>query len=328
MIIKSIGVIGGGAWGTALAETARRAGRDVVLWARSTDIVDEINRLHTNARYVPGFTLDAGLVATTDLSAAAGCDVILLVTPAQQIRDVLATLRQLIVPGTRIVLCAKGIELATGHLLDQVLAEVIPGAIAAVLSGPGFAVDVVGGLPTAVTLACADPDTGRDLSEALGSRTFRPYWSSDLIGVQLGGAVKNVLAIAAGIVAGRELGASASAALITRGFAEMRRFSDALGARPETLMGLSGFGDVVLSCSSPKSRNFAHGLALANPAKYGALPARTTEGVLTAKAVTAIARARGIDVPVANAVTAILAGTVTIEDAIAALLQRPLKAED
>lgn len=328
MTIRSVGVIGGGAWGTALAETARRAGRDVVLYARDAATVDEINQRHTNARYLPGMVLDPGLCASADIAAAAGQDVILLVAPAQATRGVLTVLRPLIARHTKIVLCAKGIELATGRLLTDVLAEEVPDAVAAVLSGPGFAVDVVAGLPTAVTLACADAGAGREIAAALASPTFRPYWSSDMIGVQLGGAVKNVLAIAAGIVAGRELGASASAALITRGFAEMRRFAEALGARPETLMGLSGFGDLVLTCSGPKSRNFAHGLALANPATHGTPPRRTTEGVLTAKAVVAIARARGLDMPVAEAVTAILDGQVTIDAAMAALLQRPLKAED
>lgn len=328
MTIGTLGIVGGGAWGTALAEAACRAGRQVVLVARDGAVVDEINRLHTNTRYLPGVTLDPRLEATADLARAAAADAILLVVPAQSTRQVAADLRPLVQPRQPIVVCAKGIELSTGRLLADVVNETVPAAVPAMLSGPGFAADVVAGLPTAVTLACADDAVGRALAIALGSATFRPYWSDDMIGVQMGGALKNVLAIAAGIVAGRGLGLSAQAALVTRGFAELRRFAEAHGARPETLMGLSGLGDLVLTCSGPKSRNFALGLAVADPAGHGSARQMTTEGVMTATAVVDIARLRRIDMPIASAVVAILDKKLSIDDAMAALLQRPLKAED
>lgn len=325
--MQSIGIIGGGAWGTALAIAARRAGRDVVMWARDPATVAEIVTRHTNARYLPGITFDPAIAATDDLGRVASQNAVLLVAPAQSTREMAARLAPLMPAGVPLVLCAKGLDLATGRLLDAVVREAMPNAAIAVLSGPGFAGDVARGLPTAITLAAADVDLGQRLAEALGSSTFRPYWSSDLAGVQLGGAVKNVLAIAAGMVAGRELGASASAALITRGFAEMRRLADALGARPETLMGLSGFGDLVLTCSGPKSRNFAYGLALGAPGRHAA-PTHTTEGVATARAVMRIASERGVAMPVSEAVAAILDGRLTIDDAMAGLMLRPLRAED
>ena len=327
----TIGIVGGGAWGTALAETLCRAGRDVRLWARNAGVVGEINSQHTNAAYLPDVTLNPRLQATTDLAAVAALDLVLLVTPAQQMRTVIAGMRAAVKPSTPVVICSKGIEQATGKLLADVLAETIPQAMPAVLSGPSFARDVVRGLPAALTIATSDPALGRHLAERIGDRLFRLYWSDDLKGVQLGGAVKNVLAIAAGILDGRGLGASAHAALVTRGFAELRRFAEDQGARPETLMGLSGLGDLLLTCGSAQSRNMSLGRTLGQGTPLAAILAgrkSVSEGVPTAAAVAAIAQARGLDLPVATAVAAIVAGTLSVDAAIEGLLSRPFKAED
>lgn len=328
---RTIAVFGAGAWGTALAETLCRAGRDVLLWARSPVVVGEITARRTNSAYLPGVTLSPTFAATTDLAAAAGRDILLLVAPAQQTRALAETLAPLVRPGTPAVLCAKGIEQASGKLLVEVLAEAWPGAVPAVLSGPSFADDVVRGLPAALTIATADPALGQNLAAAIGYRNFRLYWSNDLAGVQLGGAVKNVLAIAAGILDGRKLGASAHAALVTRGFAELRRFGEALGARAETLMGLSGLGDLLLTCGSAQSRNMSLGRALGQGQSLAdVLSARrsVSEGVHTAAAVARIATDRGLEMPIAVAVAAIVAGRLTVDAAIEALLARPFKAED
>lgn len=328
--IQSIAVIGAGAWGTALAQTARLAGRDVVLWAREADVVAEINDHHRNTPFLPGVTLDAGLSATDDLARISGVDAILMVAPAQHVGRVATALAPHLKGETPIVICAKGLEQATGKFMGQVLAEALPQAPLAVLSGPSFAADVARGLPAALTLACADEVLGRALMEALGYRTFRLYWSSDVIGAQLGGALKNVLAIAAGIVDGKALGASAHAALVTRGFAEMRRFGAALGARPETLVGLSGLGDLLLTCGSPQSRNMSLGRALGQGQTLDAvLGSRRSvaEGVFTAAAVVKVAAEKGVDMPIAAAVHAIVEGRVAIDQAIDALLSRPFRAE-
>ena len=262
MSFDNIGVVGGGAWGTALAQTLTSSGRNVVIWTHETATAREINTLHTNHVFLDGVTLDARLRATDDLADLADRELILLVPPAQHLRDIAARLAPHAARGTPFVICAKGIEQATGKLLAEVLAEAAPGATAGIVSGPSFAAEVARGLPAALTVACADERLGERVAQALGSRQLRVYWTNDLIGVQLGGAVKNVLAIAAGIVDGRKLGASAHAALVTRGFAEMRRFAVALGARPETLAGLSGLGDLLLTCGSPQSRNMSLGRAL------------------------------------------------------------------
>lgn len=327
-----IAVLGGGAWGTALAETARRAGRDVTLWARSEATVGEINWAHTNATHLPGIALDAGLGATTDLGAAAGrADIVLLVTPAQTTRAMMPLIAPHIRPGATLVLCAKGLEHDTGARLSDIVAVAMPGTALAVLSGPGFAVDVVRGLPTAVTLACRDEAAGKVLAHALGYRNFRIYWSDDIAGVEIGGAVKNVLAIAAGILDGRKLGASAHAALVTRGFAELRRFARAEGAEEATLMGLSGLGDLLLTCGSSQSRNMSLGRALGQGQALADILAQrksVSEGVATVGAVMLKARGRGIDMPIADAVDRIVSGTLDIDGAIAELLARPFKAED
>ncbi len=329
-VIDSIGVLGGGAWGTALAEAACMAGRRVLLWARDAAVADEINREHTNAAYLPGVTLDAGLAATADLARMAEVDAVLLATPAQTQRAIALALAPHIAPRTPVVICSKGLEQRTSKLMTDVLAETLPDCRMAVLSGPGFADDVVRGLPTALTLACIDEALGKSLVGAIGCRHFRLYWTSDTTGVAFGGAVKNVLAIAAGIVDGRSLGASAHAALVTRGFAEMRRLGAAIGAHPDTLVGLSGLGDLLLTCGSPQSRNMRLGRLLGQGRPLDeALAAlhSTAEGVYTAAAVVQSAEAHGVEVPIAAAVHAIIEGTLTVDAAIEGLLSRPFRSE-
>jgi glycerol-3-phosphate dehydrogenase (NAD(P)+) len=325
-----IGVIGGGAWGTALAQSLRLSGQDVQLWAREPDVVQDINERGRNSAFLPDIALAAGLTATGDLGAVVDRDVVLMVAPAQHMRAVVRELAGSRLAGKAIVICAKGLEQGSGKLLSEVLAEELPSARAAVLSGPSFAADVARGQPAAVTLAMADGSEGEELAGLLGSRRLRIYWTDDLIGTQLGGAVKNVLAIAAGIVEGRELGASAHAALVTRGFAELRRFGMALGARPETLMGLSGLGDLLLTCGSQQSRNMSLGRALGQGRSLTEiLGARRSvaEGVFTASAVVERARALGVEMPVAEAVHAVIEGRETVEAAIEALMSRPPRAE-
>jgi glycerol-3-phosphate dehydrogenase (NAD(P)+) len=328
---SSIGIVGGGAWGTALAQTMCLAGRSVLLWARETEVVAEINDRHTNSVFLGGVPLDAKLRATADLPDVAACDVVLMVAPAQHVRAACARLAPHIAAGKPLILCAKGLEQATGKLMGDVVAETLPQATLAILSGPSFAADVVRGLPAALTLATADGALGAQLVETLGYRQFRLDRSDDIIGVQLGGAIKNVLAIAAGIVDGRKLGASAHAALVTRGFAELRRFGGAHGARPETMMGLSGLGDLLLTCGSPQSRNMSLGRALGEgQSLQSVLGSRRSvaEGVYTAAAVVKVAAARSIDMPIAQAVHAIVEGQITVEAAIEALLSRPFRMEN
>jgi len=329
--IDSVGIIGGGAWGTGLAQTLRRTGRDVLIWAREPAVAQEINAKHSNSVFLPGVPLDPAVRATDTLTDAASCDVLLMVAPAQHVRAVSEGLKSDLRSGQPIVLCAKGIEQRSGKLMGDVIAEVLPEATQAVLSGPSFAAEVARGLPAALTIACADEQLGRLLAERLSNRQFRLYWTSDLVGVELGGSLKNVLAIAAGIVDGQGLGASAHAALVTRGFAELRRFGEALGARPETLIGLSGLGDLILTCGSVQSRNMSLGRALGpGQSLDDVLGGRTavTEGVYTAAAVQRIAAEKGIDMPICSAVCDILDGRASVSDAIANLMQRPLKAED
>ena len=331
MKIDSVGIIGGGAWGTALALSLRRSGRDVVLWAREPEVVAGINERHLNAAFLPGVALDPAIRATGKLAELARSDALMLVAPAQHVRAVSQQLKPHLRKGQPIVLCAKGIEQQSGRLMGEVLDETVPEAPRAVLSGPSFAADVARGLPTALTIACANEPIGRVLAERLGNRSLRLYWTSDLVGVELGGALKNVLAIAAGIVDGKGLGASAHAALVTRGFAELRRFGEALGARPETLTGLSGLGDLILTCGSAQSRNMSLGRALGQGQSLAqALGGRTavTEGVYTAVAVRRIAAKKGIEMPICSAVCDIVEGRLSVADAIGRLMQRPLKPED
>ena len=330
MKIDSIGIVGAGAWGTALAQTLAAAGRGVVIWAHEPETVAEINTRHTNSVFLDGVPLAPTIRATGKLAEIAGADAILLVPPAQHLRRIAGELGAHTRAGQPVVVCAKGIEQASGKRLGEVLGETLPGVLAGVLSGPSFAADVARGLPAALTIACADEAVGRVLAERLGYRNFRLYWSGDMIGVELGGAVKNVLAIAAGIVDGRRLGASAHAALVTRGFAELRRFGAALGARPETLTGLSGLGDLLLTCGSAQSRNMSLGRALGQGAALAdVLGGRRSvaEGVYTAAAVAKVASERGIEMPICSAVAGIVAGQVGVEAAIDALLSRPFKAE-
>ncbi len=331
MKIEKVSIVGAGAWGTALAQTLSQSGKAVTIWARETDVAADINERHVNRTFLPGVPLDPGVRATSDVREAARADVILLVVPAQHLRSVIAEMARDVAADLPVVICAKGIEQSSGKLMGDVVGEVLPQALIAVLSGPSFAADVVRGFPAALTLACRPESAGRQLAAGLSSRQMRLYWSSDVIGAELGGSVKNVLAIAAGIVAGRELGASAHAALVTRGFAELRRFAEAYGARPETLMGLSGLGDLILTCGSPQSRNMSLGRALGEGQSLTDIlggRSAVTEGVYTAAAVVKLARAKNIDMPIAEAVHAIIEGQISVDDAIAGLMQRPLKAED
>jgi glycerol-3-phosphate dehydrogenase (NAD(P)+) len=329
--MRSVSVVGGGAWGTALAQTLSHNGLSVALWAREPEVVEDINVRHVNRTFLPGIDLNPAIHATGDISTVARTDAILAVVPAQHLRDVMTKLAKQIAPGTPVILCAKGIEQSTGRFMGDVLEEVAPHALRAALSGPSFASDVARGLPSALTLACRNESVGRALASVLSSRQMRLYWSNDVLGAELGGAVKNVLAIAAGIVSGRGLGASAHAAIVTRGFAELRRFGEAMGARPETLLGLSGLGDLILTCGSPQSRNMSLGRALGEGRSLAEIlgaRAAVTEGIYTCKALVGLARGHGIDMPIAEAVHGIIEGQISVEDAITALMQRPLKAED
>ncbi|HYE52039.1 MAG TPA: NAD(P)H-dependent glycerol-3-phosphate dehydrogenase [Azospirillaceae bacterium] len=328
--MRRIGVVGAGAWGTALALAARRAGSDVVLWAREPEVVEGINADRENRLFLPGIALEAGISATADWAGVAATDALLLVTPAQHLRAACRTLRPLLAPGVPVVICAKGIEIDTGSLMSEAVRQELPETPLAVLSGPTFAAEVARGLPTAVTLAIGDAEAGRRLVEAIGGRTFRPYLSDDVVGAQIGGAVKNVLAIGCGIVEGRKLGENARAALITRGLAEINRLGLALGARSETLMGLSGLGDLTLTCSSLQSRNMSLGHALGEGrALADILAERRTvaEGVYTASAVVKLAGRMGVEMPICAAIDAILNHGADVPSTIAALMSRPFKPE-
>ncbi|MGO8920387.1 MAG: NAD(P)H-dependent glycerol-3-phosphate dehydrogenase [Stellaceae bacterium] len=329
--LRRIGIIGGGAWGSALALTAHRAGREVVLWARESEVVAAINRDHVNPLFLPGVALDPAIAATGELGEAArGAEALLLVAPAQHVRALAGALARHVPAGLPLVICVKGIEEGSGALMTEVVADLLPQAPLAVLSGPTFAGEVARGLPTAVTLASADRALGERLIAALGTRSFRPYLADDLIGAQIGGAVKNVLAIACGIVMGRGLGDNARAALITRGLAEMVRLARAKGGRPETLMGLSGLGDLVLTCAGPQSRNQSLGVALGEGRGLAEILAErrsVAEGVTSAAAAAALAARLGVDMPITAAVDAILHHGAAIDAAIAGLLARPFKSE-
>ncbi|MEP7030620.1 MAG: NAD(P)H-dependent glycerol-3-phosphate dehydrogenase [Pseudolabrys sp.] len=323
MTIERIGVLGGGAWGTALAQTCARAGRDVTLWEFEPGNAEQLAGKR-ESNFLPGVKLDDKIKVTRALAEAARAQAILLVVPAQAMRSVVKALAQTITAGTPVIACAKGIEHGTHKFMTEIVAECAPSATPAILSGPSFAADVARGLPTAVTIAAADADIAQSLAQAMSAGTFRPYHSTDVRGVEVGGAVKNVLAIASGIVTGRGLGASASAALTTRGFAELVRFGKAFGARTETMMGLSGLGDLILTCSSPQSRNFSYGVALGKNEKPGG---KLAEGAYTAPVLLEMARAKNVDMPICAAVAAMLAGAMSVDQAIESLLARPIKAE-
>lgn len=327
--MTSIGIIGGGAWGTALAQVAASGGADVTLWAREAEVVASINAAHENTAFLKGITLSPAIRATDDMADLAAAGLLLVVAPAQHVRSVIAGLLPHLKPQTPLVLCAKGIEQTTGLLVGEIVADIAPGQPIAVLSGPTFAHEVAKGLPTAITLACADEALGRQLVATLGQPAFRPYWSPDVIGAEIGGAVKNVLAIACGIAAGRGLGENAKASIITRGFAELLRFGAAKGAKPETLMGLCGLGDLILTCGSPQSRNMALGLALGQGLTAAeALAGKTsvTEGAATAPILARLADQLGIDMPICQAVNDILAGADVMQT-ISGLLARPFRDE-
>ena len=323
----AIGVVGAGAWGTALAQMLASDGREVLLRARETELAEEINSRRTNALFLPGITLSGTIHATVDLADLADCSTILMVTPAQFLAD---TLQAMPAFPRDLVLCSKGIEASTGRTMNDVASAIAPQCDIAVLSGPTFASEVGAGLPTAVTLACGGGTAQwQRLAQAIARPSFRPYYSDDLIGAEIGGAVKNVLAIACGVVDGLKLGQNARAALIARGYAEMQRFGDALGARRETLAGLCGRGDLVLTCSSPASRNFSLGRALgegADPAELMQGRRTVAEGAFTAPALADLARSMGITMPITPSVAALLAG-VPAREVADELLARPLKSE-
>lgn len=324
----TVGVIGGGAWGTALAQVASQDGtQPVILWAREPEVVEAIGRHHVNDLFLPGVPLSPSVRATNDMAALADCSAILVVAPAQHLRAVLLSAP---ISSTPLILCAKGIEAGTGMLMSEVAREACPDAAIAVLSGPTFAHEVAQGLPTAVTIACEDAAVADALSARIARPTFRPYLSTDVIGAEIGGAVKNVLAIACGVVEGARLGQNARAALIGRGFAEMTRFGLARGARMETLTGLSGLGDLVLTCSSTSSRNFSLGKALGEGGSAETLMAdrRTiAEGAFTAPVLRDAARKAGVDMPVVDAVCALLEGAAGVSEIISTLLARPIRTE-
>ena len=319
----NLGVIGGGAWGTALAQVASAGGRETLLWALEREVVEAVNDRRENAVFLPGVPLNPAIRATSDLADLNGCDAWLVVTPAQHMRAVLG---QAPVGDRPLILCSKGIEEGSGKLLHDVVREACPSAPVAVLSGPTFAHEVAAGLPTAVTLACEDRALGEKLRARINLVNFRTYCTDDVVGAEAGGAVKNVLAIACGIVEGKRFGQNARAALIARGFAEMTRFGVAMGGRRETLAGLSGLGDLVLTCSSTSSRNFSLGKAIGEGGKVSELmkDRRTVaEGAHTAPVVHRIALDRDIDMPIVAAVVELLSGKVDIDELLGTLLSRP-----
>jgi glycerol-3-phosphate dehydrogenase (NAD(P)+) len=325
-MIQRIGVIGGGAWGTALAQVCA-AGGETLLWAREPEVVESINRRHLNDVFLPGVVLHQSISATGDLGQLAACDALLVVAPAQHVRSALAALPRTDKP---LVLCAKGIEESSAKLMHEVALEEQPTSPCAILSGPTFADEVAAGLPAALTLAVQDAALGEALCARLARPTFRLYLSDDVVGTQIGGAVKNVIAIACGVVEGRGFGQNARAALISRGFAEMTRFGLARGARADTLAGLSGLGDLVLTCSSTSSRNFSLGKGLGGGAKAADLLAdrkTVAEGAFTAPVLKQAADAAGVDMPIVAAVCALLNGQASVGEIVYALLARPLKSE-
>ncbi|HJT41018.1 MAG TPA: NAD(P)H-dependent glycerol-3-phosphate dehydrogenase [Sphingobium sp.] len=320
------GVIGAGAWGTALAQTLSAGGEDVRLWALEPEVVDAVNRDRLNPLYLPDIPLNASLRATGDMADLSDCELLLIVSPAQHLRSVVARAPA----GVPLILCSKGIEAGTGLLMSEVAAEAQPGSPVAVLSGPTFAHEVAKGLPTAITLACADAELAARIAARVARPSFRPYLSDDVVGAEIGGAVKNVLAIACGVADGAGMGLNARASLISRGFAEMTRFGLARGARAETLAGLSGLGDLVLTCSSTNSRNFSlgKGLGEGKPAAQLLANRRTVaEGAFTAPVLREAARAIQVEMPVVESVCALLEEAAPLADIIGALLTRPLRAE-
>jgi glycerol-3-phosphate dehydrogenase (NAD(P)+) len=327
MAFNDIAVIGGGAWGTALALTCGHAGRNVSLWEHDAANAENLKNKRESL-FLPGVRIDDSIVVVPDLADAARAQAILLVVPAQAVRNATMALSPLLTAGTPVIVCAKGIERGSKKFMTEIVAAYAPNAVPAILSGPSFAADVAQRLPTAVTLATPDDKLSAGLAQAIGSASFRPYHSTDVRGVEIGGAAKNVLAIAAGVVSGRGLGASAAAALTTRGFAELSRFGRAYGAKSETMMGLSGLGDLLLTCSSPQSRNFSFGVALGRGQKPAEIHGGLAEGVFTAPVLVEMGRDRGVEMPISAAVVSLLAEQMSVGEAIESLLRRPLKAEE
>ena len=328
--LTRIGVLGAGAWGTALAQVAATAGREVRIWAFESEVVQAINTAHENPLFLPGVPLNPAVIAVPAAEELAQCDGLLAVAPAQHLRGLLRRLAPALREGTPLVVCAKGVEQGSLALMSEVACAEAPHARMAVLSGPGFARHVALGLPTATTIACRDAALGAALVRTLGLPTFRPYLTDDVIGAEIGGAVKNVIAIACGVSEGRQLGDGARAALITRGFAEVTRLGLALGARQETLAGLCGLGDLVLTCTSLTSRNMSLGAALGqgrSAAEVLGERRSIAEGVMSAPAVVALAARHGVDVPICAAVDALLAGRADVDALIGGLLARPFRSE-
>ena len=328
--MSKIGIIGAGAWGTALAMAAIRAGNEVVIQAHEPEVAEAINRHHENSIFLPSYELDLGIKATSVMVDAVDADVVLLVAPAQHMRGVCDAAAADWPSGVPAIICAKGIEQGSCALMSEVVGEMLPGKPIAVLSGPTFAAEVARDLPTAVTLACDDETMAKVLMETLSTRYFRIYRSRDVIGSQIGGAVKNVLAIACGIVEGRKLGDNTRAALVTRGLAEISRLGIAKGAQAETLAGLSGMGDLTLTCNAVQSRNFSLGVALGSGQRLEDILSErnsVAEGVFTASSVTDLARRLNVDLPICSAVDGVLNLGANIDATINGLLARPLKAE-
>jgi len=325
---RSIAVLGAGAWGTALANAAARAGAETILWARDAGHVAEIAADRENRRRLPGIALHDAVRPSDRIADVTEAGIVLAVVPAQALANVCGLLPGRIAPGVPVVVCAKGIERTTGRFMSEIVAAALPENPAAILSGPSFATDVASGLPTAVTLAAHNESLAIDIAGALAAPSLRLYHSTDVRGVEIGGAAKNVLAIACGIARGRKLGASAEAALVARGFAELLRFGRACGARPETLMGLSGLGDLVLTCGSEQSRNFSFGIDLGRGATVAqAGGGKLAEGAFTARILVDMATSRAVDMPIARSVADVLGGKLTVSEAIEALLTRPFRSE-
>lgn len=330
MEFKKFGVIGGGAWGTALAQSLASAGRSALIWTYEAECAAAINAQNENTLYLPGVALNPAIKATENIADLARCDAVLSVAPAQHTRKILESYASYAPKGQALVLCTKGIEIKSRSFMSDVAHQALPKAKLAVLSGPSFAIDVAKGLPTAVTLACADEETGHALIRAVAAPTFRPYYSDDILGAEIGGAVKNVLAIVCGIVLGKSLGRSAHAAIIARGFAEMTRLGKALGCKAETLTGLCGLGDLVLTCSSEQSRNMSCGMAIGQgQTVQDVLAGRSTvtEGVATAPALKQLAHEHGVDMPICTAMANIISGELSVDMAITQLLSRGHKPE-
>lgn len=326
--MATIGVLGGGAWGTALAQVLAAGGRDVLIWARETEVVAAINVKHENPTFLPGITLHENLKATESMHEAAQCDIVLLVTPAQHMRTTLQAIKDDVSQGNTLVICSKGIELETGKLLTTVAEEELPNTPVAVLTGPTFAREIASGMPGAVTIGVKDEDLGKELQKALGVKGFRPYISEDIVGVQLGGAIKNVIAIACGVVYGRNMGDSARAALLTRGVAEIARLGVAMGAEKETLLGMCGIGDLMLTASSMQSRNYSLGAQLGEGKTLEEILGSrnaVTEGVHTAASTLSLAKRYAVDMPITESVNDCLSGAKTIDEAIEDMLNRPFK---